>query len=59
MPGWIGAVIPALAQASRNRRKSSFSKKNWVSAVARAGVELALEVVDVGLGLAASGCTSG
>ncbi len=33
MPGMIGAVMPASAQASRKRRKVSASKKNWVMAL--------------------------
>ena len=59
MPGWIGAVIPALAQASRKRRKSSFSKKNWVIAVAAPASSLRLRLSMSAAGLAASGCTSG
>ena len=50
MPGRIGAVIPAAAQASRKRRKILVVEEELGDRHGRAGVELALEVVDVGAG---------
>ena len=42
IPGTISAVIPAAATASRNRKKVSGSKKNWV--IAR--LAIVLELID-------------
>ena len=59
MPGWIGAEIPAAAQASRKRRKSSLSKKNCVSAMPAPASSLRFRFSMSASALAASGCTSG
>ena len=59
MPGTISASIPAAATASRKRKKVSGAKKNWRDRAVGAGVDLALEIVEIGAGLGESGWHSG
>ena len=58
-PGMTGTVIPASAQASRNRRKVSASKKNCVIASEAPASILRLSQSISARSSAASGCFSG
>ena len=49
MPGTIGALMPAAAQRSRKRRKTCGVIEELRDRAGRAGVDLALEVVEIGL----------
>ena len=50
MPGRIGAVMPAASALSRKRKKASRLKEELGDRAAGPGIELALEVVEIGLG---------
>ena len=50
MPGTIGTEMPAASARSMKRRKVSVSKKYWGDRPGRPRVDLALQVVEVGLG---------
>ena len=49
MPGTIGAWMPAAAQRSRKRRNTSRVVEELRDRTRRAGVDLALEVVEIGM----------
>ena len=54
-----GAVMPIFAQRSRNRKKLSASKKNWVMALVAPASSLAFSQCASAAPSAASGCGSG
>ena len=59
IPGTIGAVMPAARARSMKRRKVSLSKKYLRDRAGRPGIQLALQVVQVGSAVGAVGWISG
>ena len=59
MPGTIGTLMPAAAARSRKRRKSSALEEELGDAAVGAGIDLALQVLEVGLGVGRVGVLLG
>ena len=60
MPGTTGTWMPAAAALSRKRRKSSEVEEELGDAAIGAGIDLALQILEVGPGVGANpGCFSG